>query len=154
MIYFLPCVGCAFPFSVCIAVLVSRARFHCLQMKSATNKEEEYEDDRDSTGEEDGTSSGDGDSGSASDEDEEEDEEEPILKYQRLGGFLSSIVADAGDKNATSPKGQSVSCMYLHKKLAVLGNLRRNCLVRRSQLRESAASSNEGAQAANNLRVR
>ena len=121
MIYFLPCVGCAFPFSVCIAVLVSRARFHCLQMKSATDKEEEYEDDRDSTGEEDGTSSGDGDSGSASDEDEEEDEEEPILKYQRLGGFLSSIVADAGDKNATSPKGQSVSCMYLHKKLAVLG---------------------------------
>ena len=61
-------------------------------------------------------------SGSESGSDDEDDDEEPI-RHQRLGGMLSSIVSDPGEKDASSsnfPKGHSVSCMHLHKKMVIL----------------------------------
>ena len=42
------------------------------------------------------------------DEDEDDEDDEPILKYQRLGGNLSDIIAN-----------DQVSCMCAHVKLLV-----------------------------------
>ena len=61
-------------------------------------------------------------SSSSSGEEDEEEEEEPLLKYQRLGGAMTAIVADVNSKSSGEKNlGQSVSCMRLYGSFILLG---------------------------------